>query len=306
VNEVLTGLFIKIILMTGIGFALKRCGILTDALQKGLSSILLAAVLPASILASANAETGAGTCVKLAYCSAVCCAYFAAAFAAAALSARLLRLPREKYGIFVTMCMLPNSSFLGMPLTKALFGSEGMMYAVVFSLFWQVFAFTLGLMALTGSKKIDLRALARDPATVVSILSLALYVSPLRLPESIVTALDDVGSMCLPLSLMIIGAGLSGIKPLRLLSEKYAYAVSALRLLILPGAVLAAMVALKADSLLASVCVVLTAMPVGSLNAVFAEQYDAPKDFAVTTIVQSTVLMLATLPLFLYLCETLL
>ncbi len=302
ITDVLAGLFVKIIIMIGIGFILKKSHVLSNELQKGLSSILLSAVLPASIIASANAELTAGMGTKLLYCSIIACSYFAGSFFIAGFVSKAVRLPREKHGIFVAMCMLPNSAFLGMPIVKALFGSEGMMYAVIFSLFWQVFAFSLGTMVLSGSSKINFRTLARDPATVASVLALALYLSPLRLPSTIVSALDDVGSMCLPLSLMIVGAGLADIDLLRILREKHSYIVSAMRLLVFPAIVLGAMLLFHVDPLLAATCVVLTATPVGSLNAVFAEQYGAPKDFAVSTIVQSTVLMLATLPLVILVC----
>lgn len=44
-------------------------------------------------------------------------------------------------------------------------------------------------------------------------------------------------------------------------------------------------------------------MPSGSLNVVMAQKYKNNPEFAATTIMQNTILMIVTLPIFTYLCE---
>lgn len=135
---------------------------------------------------------------------------------------------------------------------------------------------------------------------MVSIVAIVLFVSPFRFPAVVASTLSDIGSMVVPLSMIIIGCGLAEMKILDIIKDKYSYAVSLLRLLIFPTIMLVILKLLDVDSVLAGSNILITALPAGSLNVVLAERYNCKPEFATQTIIQGTVLMALTLPIILW------
>lgn len=297
-TEVIFPLFIKIFILIITGVVLKKTGILTDNLQKGISSLLLGVVLPASIIASANQPFDSNMGESLLIFTIISVMEFVLSFILAKAMGAVFKLSKEDRGIFPLLALLPNSAFLGFPLISALFGEKGMLYAVIFNIIWQVAAFTLGTASLSKSGKADLKELIKSPATVASLLAIFLYISPIRLPNVMVDTLNTVGSMCLPLSLFVVGGGLANIHIADIFSKKSAYMASFLRLIIMPGLIFIALFLIKANPLIIATATILSATPVGSLTVVMAEKYGAPKNVAVTAVVQSTALSLIFLPLW--------
>ena len=126
---------------------------------------------------------------------------------------------------------------------------------------------------------------------------------PYRFPVVLTETVDVLGGCMLPVSMMIIGAELYTIKPDEVLKDKVAYITSFFRMILVPAITLVVLVLLHVEKSLAMTMVLLTAMPSGSLNVIIGRKYDADVKYATTTIMQNTIIMLLTLPAFIYLCE---
>jgi len=107
--------------------------------------------------------------------------------------------------------------------------------------------------------------------------------------------------MSVPLSMMIMGASLAKVPLLDILKDKYSYLVSFIRLLAFPLLMLAAMKMVGAAPVTASVCILMTALPCGTMNVIFAEKYDCAPAFASKAVIQSMILMAGTLVLMIIL-----
>ena len=83
--------------------------------------------------------------------------------------------------------------------------------------------------------------------------------------------------------------------------DKYSYLVSLIRMLILPAIMFLILLVLKLPFGIAGTCAVLTALPCGSLNVIYAEQYNCEPEFASRTVVQTMVFMVVTLPIMILL-----
>lgn len=303
--ELVVGLFIKIILMVAVGFALKKRGIIDGKTQNGLSGILTQAVLPFSVLASANSEFSAALARNLATTALISFAYYAVAIGlcltlahAGAQRTPLLREEKSK-ALFTNMSTFANTGFIGLPLVKALYGAEGLLYGIIYNMAYQLFLFTVGVMLLSGEKKVRLKSILGDLATLASIAAIAIYISPFRFPSMLCEAFAQIGDMSVPLSMMIIGCCLADIRPKQLLTEKMGFVISALRLVVFPVATLFILRWVGLSGTLVASCVLLTALPVGSLNVVLAQKYQADVKMATCTVLQSMVLFMGTLPLIL-------
>lgn len=295
--ETLSNLFIKIFIMIAFGYFLKKVNVIDDGFQKKLSNLLVNAVLPINILAVANNEFTKEFSEKLIQSMIISSGYYIVSLIIMTVLCKFIFTKNKKTGIFITLSVFANTAFLGFPLVKELYGYEGNIYAIVYNLFYNIFFFTYGAKLLSGMKRIQWKLLMKNATAVASVAALLLFVSPFRFPKVIVSTFNEIGSMMVPLSMIIIGSSLADIKLIEILKNKYSYIVSFSRLLLFPMIMFAVLKVLGADTILASTCILITALPAGSLNVIFAEKYDYEPEFATTTVVQSTVLMMLTLPL---------
>ena len=108
-----------------------------------------------------------------------------------------------------------------------------------------------------------------------------------------------IGDMTVPMSMMVMGSMLAGVKIKKLVTDKKAYIVSALRLMVLPAIVLGIILALSPFVPMASdtkcVVVMMCALPCGSMNVIYSENHDVAPHFCARTVSLSMIFMLLTL-----------
>ena len=104
-----------------------------------------------------------------------------------------------------------------------------------------------------------------------------------------------VGGLTTPLSMLLIGTRVCGIRPGDLKDKDYHIAAT-LRLIVLPLLALLLLRPLHLDDCVWRTIYLLTAMPCGTLTAMQAELYGGDSRFAARAIAYSTLLSLATVP----------
>jgi len=109
------------------------------------------------------------------------------------------------------------------------------------------------------------------------------------------SALDRIGAMTAPLSMMMIGATLADMRPREAL-DRDAFALSAVRLLLLPVLFMTIMRLIGLPDEIWQVTTVLFAMPAPTNVAIIAEMYGGDYKFATKVVFVSTVLSLVTVP----------
>ncbi len=293
----LIDLIIKIVIMIAVGIILKKKNIIDDRVQSGLSDILLNVAVPCSLLAAGNAPFSQEIVESLKDAAIMELFYYIGALVITTLISRLLPIEQKAKKVFVTMSTFANVAFIGLPVVQEMFGSEALLCAVVFNLFYDLFFFTYGVYLLSNDGKFQLKSICTNLIAIASVVSILVFLSPFRFPAVLEDTFDTLGSLSTPISMMIIGCNLAVTKPVEILKDKYSYMVSALRLLIFPLVVLVAARFFHLDEMAVSVGVVMTALPAGSMNVILAEKYDCAPQFATRSVVQGMVLMLITLPL---------
>ena len=300
--DIIFSLIVKIACMIALGYLLRKLNIITDILQKGLTEILLKAILPLSILSSANFAFSSELFHGMLIIAAAAVIFYFVGIVSMTYLSKLLPFSVNSRKIFITMTVFANTGFVGFPIMSSLFGQQGLLLAVIFNMFYNLFMYTYGISLLSGDSGIDIKSILTNPITIASVASIAIFVSPLRFPEVIYSPISDIGAMSVPLSMIIMGASLANIPLLDIVKDKYSYLVAGIRLTAFPLLMLAAMKLLSVSSTTATVCVLMTALPCGTMNVIFAEKYDCDPEFASRTVILSLLLMIITLPLMILLC----
>lgn len=230
----LLGLMLKVVLLTGLGYVVKKKGMITDEFERVLSNLLVNVIFPISVIASSNNDFSADKVKNILTIVSIALVYYIGAILLSKQIGKHLHLPEKDQHIFLTMSVFANTGYIGIPIVLELYGTEGMLYAVIYNMFYQFFFFTYGIALLNGGGQLRLRD-AWNPCVKSAFLAIALFLLQVKFPAPIQDTIETVGNMVVPLSMMIIGFGLTEIRFLDIIKDGKAYAVSVLRLLVFPA-----------------------------------------------------------------------
>ena len=304
--DALVLVFIKIVVAVTLGFILRKAKVIDDRMQKGLSDILLLAILPFSILSSANYEKTPEVTDGMLITLAASLIYYIVSLVAMRLLSKKFPFEEKEKRVFVTMTVFANTGFVGFPLMSALYGNAGLLMAVVFNLAYNLFMYTYGIFLLSG-KTGSIKSILTNPVNIASILAIVIFISPYRFNSYVSGPIDLIAVMTVPLSMIIIGSNLAAMPFFKVVSDLKSYLISFMRLIFWPGLALLFMyLAFHSFSMTpetASVTVMMCALPCGSMNVILSEKYDCAPEFAARSTVLSMLLCMATLPLFVVICS---
>ena len=274
--------FFKIFIFLALGFVLNKTKVIDGQAEKALSKILLTAVLPFMILNSSQHTYSNEAVTGMITCAAFGIGYYALTLIVMRLSLKKAKMTEDERRIIVTCTAFANTGFVGFPLMEA-----------------HLFFYTYAVYLFSRKPKFRLLEIFKNPVSVASILAIVLFVIPWRMPAFLSETFKLIGDMTVPMSMMVMGSMLASVKIKKLVTDKKAYIVSALRLVVLPAVVMGAIVAvslfLPMEPDTKSVIVLMCALPCGSMNVIYSENHDVAPHFCARTVSLSMIFMLVTL-----------
>ena len=296
--ETLIKTLLTFFLLVLFGFFIKKINLVSDKTVDELSDVLLKIILPSSIIASGF--EGQNSDIKSVWLSlviiSICYVFF---FVFSFIVFRGIIKDKVKRNLAINMSVFANTGFIGFPLVNAIFGSGGMIYAVVYNLLYNIFMYTIGIRLFGDEKgrKLDIQAIILNPLTIASLFALVLFFLPLDGGGVVEDFLSTIGGMSGPLSMMLVGSWLIGVDLKSVLKKPLCYLVSLMRLLILPLFVFFVLTFLGTDEIMKNTITLISAIPVGTLNVIFAKKYGGDAVFANETMIQTLVFSVVTIPL---------
>jgi predicted permease len=273
-----------VFLVIVLGWLLGRRGLLGDDFTSPANRVVFTVGVPALVfreVARADFARSFDPTVILLTLGAVavswCLAWAGAAWAG---------LPAGTRGTFLQAAVHGNTSYIGLAMVLYSLGQEGLGRAGVLSGFLILLNNGLSVLSLARWGRGGVHRSTRDllgetflnPVVLGSVLGLAASWAGLRLPVFIDRSLSIVGSMALPLALLVMGAGLS----LRELAGDVprASAATLVKLAVLPGIALALYRLAGIPRELALPPLLLLAAPTATLTYVMAREMDGDPHLA--------------------------
>lgn len=142
-----------------------------------------------------------------------------------------------------------------------------------------------------------LRQVISNPFLIASIAGVSLSVLQIQLPATAMEAAAKLAQAAVPVALLSIGASVNWLAVARM--DRFAAALNAIKLVVLPGATLLGATLLGVGPGPRMVLTLFAALPTASAAHVLASVYGADRERVATLIAQSTLLGCATLPLWL-------
>ena len=167
-----------------------------------------------------------------------------------------------------------NSGNLIVPLVAFMLGDKWVFYACVFMGLQTIFFWTHCKKVLSHEKGFNLKKIFFNINIITIIIAITLFFAKIRLPEIITGTLSSVGAMIGPASMFVIGMLIGGMDLKKVLTNKKAYFISFMRLIVIP--------------LIA---------PVASTVTQMCQVYDNDSRYASTISVLTTLGAIVTMPL---------
>ncbi|MFC6175422.1 AEC family transporter [Companilactobacillus huachuanensis] len=194
-----------------------------------------------------------------------------------------------------------NAGFMGIPLISALFGSEGVFFAVVSLAAFNIFSWTQGVSLFNDSdngtvEKTDWRQVLLNPNIIAIFLGILIFIFSIKIPSVPNQVIKYVGSINTPLSMIVIGNSLANIKFSRDMLNKEIGLTILLRNLLFPiiGIVLLKVIGVSGVAFYTTI--VMAACPAAGLVVLFTLQANGDTAPAISLMSLSTILSLITIP----------
>lgn len=291
---------IMIFLLILPGFFFKKRKILTDHQNEAVSSIVVNVTWPCLVIDAMQMDFSIQTLRDCGYILIIALIIFAVIAAFSIPLSKLLKLSKTKEYIAIFMFMFGNTGFIGIPVIKALYGTDAVFFAAAIELINDILLFTIGMVLIQMSAGARLKVGFRqflNPGLIGVIIGMVLFLLDIRLPELLGGSIEMIGAATTPLTMFVIGFQLGGLKLKEVTGDWKIYVICFVKLLIVPAVGLLT-VSLWADAftMLEKVLIISFAMPVGSAAALFSQQYKGEIAFATKTVLLSTVFSLITIP----------
>lgn len=225
---VVLGQILLMFLYLIIGYVLYRTGLITQEGSKALAHLLLYCVLPCVVLKSFCIEYSAKGAVELAVSIAAGAGALLLSMAVSWLFFR--KDPMAQIGVAFS-----NAGFMGLPLVTAVLGGEAVFYAAGFVALLNALQWTYGQAKLSGDKKyIQLGAVLKNPLVLSLLGGVVLYFCRIPVPQFLRTPMGAIAGMNAPLAMIVLGVYLARTDLKSIFTRPRLYALSAVRLVVIP------------------------------------------------------------------------
>lgn len=288
---------LSLFLMMAVGYIMYRVHILDDAANVRFTKLVLNISLPAQILSSFLGSSGIiskGDVFNMLLLSvAIYFIYGIIGF----IFVHALRVPKKEKGTYIFMMMFGNVGFMGFPVIDAIFGSEYLIYAVIFNVPFYLLVFSIGIRMMSGGTgKFNPRLLLNIPL-ISAVLSIILFFLGFKMPELLMNTLDTLGNVTTPVAMILLGATIASMPFRELFDSWRIYAYTAVKLIVLPAVIFLLLEGLTSlGASVVAVFAVLSGMPTATNTTMVSIEYGGDQKLAAKGIFFTTLLSMVTIP----------
>lgn len=286
------------------GFIFTKKKILTSRQVEGISSVLVNFLWPAMVVdAMAQARADAELVRQAGQAALWALGVIVLGALCAWIWLKVGKIGSEPGGILLFAAAFANTGLIGMPLIRLLLGEEMLFLASMVELVNDVLIFSVGILLIqTGCgkpRRAALRGLLSPGLAGVAV-GFLLFATGWKLPAFAGEALSMAADATAPMVLFLVGAQLGEGDLRALVRDGRAWLLTALRLVVVPAAVLALWLIFAGElTAVGQTILLLAAMPAGSCCAMFTRQYGGDWGLATRCVMLSTLCAVVTVPLWL-------
>lgn len=190
-----------------------------------------------------------------------------------------------------------NCGFIGIPLVNGIFGKEGVFYITAYMTIFNLFAWTHGIISITGKK--DMKSLLKaliSPSVMATVIGFLFFVAKIKLPGLLLKPVSYLGDMNTPMAMLVAGVTIAQVDIKNLICKIRIYYISFFRLIFIPLVMFFLFYFLKIPREVLLTSVLAAACPAGATVNLFAIRYNKNYLYASEMFAVSTILSIITIP----------
>ena len=277
------------------GYGANRLGYLGGETDQKLSKLILNITMPAMIVAAVITGEELPEISVILSILEVGVAFYVLEFAFVLTVPKLLPGTAGQKGVYRYTLAFPNVGFIGYPVAVALYGEGALFYAAILALPFNLLSYSLGPLMLAGAGRFRWRQLL-SPCIVASVLGLVLALTRLRPPAMVGEMLDFVGSITVPLSLLVVGSLLAHMSPGKVLRSPKLWVLSVLRLLVMPAFLCLVLRGMHIEAMVLGIAVSQMGMPVAVNGTLLSMEYGGDTEAMAQVTFLTTLGAIVTIP----------
>lgn len=200
-----------------------------------------------------------------------------------------------------------NCGFMALPLIQAIYGDEGVFYAVAYVTVFNILYWTHGVFIYTKDiKRLSLKKIIFNPGVLGAIIGITLFVTQITLPAPIGKTVGFMASINTPIPMIVLGTYLVNLNIKQTLKNGSLWAVTHLRLFILPIITMFALKILGWEDIISMPLILASASPVAAVATLFAVRYNLDSEYSTQAVSFTTLLSVITIPVIMMLATIIL
>lgn len=300
---------ISIILLILTGFLLGKRGVITEQTQNRITDLLMKVIIPFSVFSSFFSPFTTDklhTSLQLLLTALIF--YPVNQLLLGRFVFAGCRKEEDKRRLFVFSNTYSNTVFMGYPFAQALFGKEGLFYASMFNLPYNLYLWSMGYCYLTKQpmNKQGVKNTLTNPVILACFAGYLWWMARGALPagntiwlQPVQEVFEMVGACSTPLSMLVIGSLVAGTGLGGIIKDVAAWYFSAVKLILVPGILLLVLLVLGISGGGLVIPVVIAAMPACATGGILAAKYHVKKEYAASLVAFTTLLSVFTIPVWL-------
>lgn len=205
-----------------------------------------------------------------------------------------------------------NTGFVGLPLISAVLGAEGLLYASLLNIPFNITCFSVGVYLLQpeGKKGIDFKAIFLTPTMIGIGIGLLLLLSQAvipgtfdvngtqtRLPGFLTNTINMIGGITSPLAMIIVGASLVQTNFKSVLSDYRLHLFSLVKLIVAPLIVYFIGRLFIADEQILLIVTIFAGLPTATIVTILSERFGQDYVYASEVVFITTLYSIVTIPI---------
>lgn len=289
-------LFIYIV----IGYAAAKRGIMNEEFSKKISWIVVNVANPALTVSAVVNGDGTIQGKDLLLTAEIAVVILGGMVLFSLVTPFLFRAKKKERNVYRLLSAFNNIGFMGFPVIAAVYGQEALLYAAVFSMLFNVLIYTYGIQTARGQGMGKIQWIKiMNIGVISSILAIVIYLFDIPTPQFLDTTMSGLSGLTAPLSMMVIGISLAGIRMKELFLDVKLLLYSMTKLLLIPILIMPIINRVIENEMLCGVCMIMIATPAASMTAMLMQQYGGSEEAELTAkgVALTTLLSVVTIPI---------
>ena len=210
---------------------------------------------------------------------------------------RLIGVQKSDIGVYKMMTTFNNIGFMGFPVIAAAYGNGALIYAVPFSIMFNILCYTWGIQTLCGGGEKGNWKRIINIGTISGIISIVLFFMQIPVPKMICSLSAGLSNLTGPLSMLVIGISIAAMELKDLFTDVKLLKFALIKLLAVPVAAMLLVCQVIDNRLICEVFLVMMATPAASMFAMLSQQYGGDYELAAKGVALTTILSVVTMPI---------